>query len=46
MEDMIDNIYEQLKDNQEFRNLSLDQQGEFCMKLSKLLFNYFGGENC
>ena len=45
MENVVDAIYEKLKDNQEFRNLSLDQQGIFCVKLGRLLFNYFGGKN-
>ena len=32
----VDDIYEMVKDKPEYKNLGMDQQGEFCMKLAKL----------
>ena len=37
MENIIDEIHEMVKDNPEYKNLSLDQRGEFCMKCAELL---------
>jgi len=37
MENIVDDIHEMMKDNPEYRNLGMDQQGEFCMKFAELL---------
>ncbi len=46
MEMIVDVINERMKEHEAYQNLSLDQRGEFCVKLAELLNNYFGGENC
>lgn len=44
MEKMVNALHENMKNNKEYSFLSLDQQGEFCVELAKLINNYFGGE--
>ena len=33
----IDKIYNSLKDNKNFKNLSMDKQGEMCIKMKKII---------
>ena len=46
MENIVDIIDERMKDNEEYQNLSLDQQGEFCLKLAELLIIVLEDKNC
>ena len=43
----VDKIHKWLMENKsDYKTLGFDQQGELCVKLSQLINNYFGGENC
>ena len=42
MEKIVNQIHESMKDNPAYSLLSLDQQGEFCVKLAELVINYLG----
>ena len=37
---LIDNIYKSLQNIKEFKNLSMDAQGEICIKIKKMLKEY------
>ena len=41
MEDLVNAIHENMKNNPEYSFLSLDRQGEFCVKLAELIIDYF-----
>ena len=45
METIGDRIDENMKDHPEYKNLSFDRRGEFCVKLGELIKEFFGEEN-
>ena len=46
MENIVDDIHEMMKRNPEYRNLSLDQRGAFCIKFAELLIITLEAMNC
>ncbi len=36
---MVDRVYNELKNESWFKEMSMDEQGEFCMKMSESLVN-------
>lgn len=44
MENIVDQIHENMKCNPAYSFLSLDRQGEFCVKLAELINDYLGEE--